>query len=103
MTKDEIIKSINEHLTKSLKRYYKDFYIGITENIDNRLFGDHRVNRSADWWIYRIADTEEIAREVEAYYLEKGMDGNKGGGKGKGQTRIVYCYEISNHTKERDD
>lgn len=103
MTKDEIIKSINEHLTKSLKRYYKDFYVGITEDVEGRLFGYHRVSKSSDWWIYRYADTEEIARDVEAFYLAKGMDGDKGGGKGNGQTKIVYCYEISDHTKERDD
>lgn len=103
MTKEEIIRNFDEHLTKSLKRYYKDFYVGITENVEDRLFGYHKVSKSSDWWIYRIADTEDIARTVESYYLDKGMDGDKGGGKGNGKTKIVYCYEINDHTKERDE
>lgn len=100
MTYNDIIKNIDEHLSKSPKQYYKDFYIGITSNIDERLFGYHNVNRHGDWWIYCDGDTEEIARLVEKYYLDKGMKGAPGGGDGKGQTKIVYCYEITNKTKE---
>lgn len=103
MTYNDIIKSIDDHLSKSPKHYYKEYYIGITDNIEERLFGYHKVNRNSDWWIYCRADTEEIARDVEAYYLGKGMDGGTGGGKGNGQTKYVYCYEITNNTKERDD
>jgi hypothetical protein len=103
MTYGEIINSIETHLSKSTKKFYKDFYIGITDNVDQRLFGYHQVSRTNGWWIYCSADTEEIARQVEAYYLEKGMDGGKGGGKGEGNTKIVYCYEITNLTKERDE
>ena len=103
MTYKDIINSIDEHLSKSPKQYYKDFYIGITDNIDERLFGYHQVNRNSDWWIYCPADTEDIARKIESYYLDKGMDGGKGGGKGNGQTKFVYCYEINNQTRQRDE
>ena len=103
MTYNDIIKSIDEHLSKSAKQYYKDFYIGITDNIDERLFGYHKVNKNTDWWIYCNGDTEDIARQVESYYINKGMDGGKGGGKGNGTTRFVYCYEITDNTKERDE
>lgn len=100
MIYDDIIKSIDEHLSKSPKRYYRDFYIGITDNINERLFGYHQVNKQTDWWIFCAGDSEDIARKVEKYYIDKGMRGNPGGGKGKGKTKIVYCYEITNNTKE---
>lgn len=100
MIYDDIIKSIDEHLSKSPKLYYRDFYIGITDNIDERLFGYHKVNKQSDWWIYCIGDSEDIARKVEKYYINKGMKGGPGGGKGEGKTKCVYCYEITNNTKE---
>ena len=100
MIYEDIIKSIDEHLVKSPKHYYWDFYIGITDNIEERLFGYHKVNKQTDWWIYCNGDSENIARQVENYYLEKGMRGGQGGGKGNGQTKYVYCYEITNNTKE---
>lgn len=92
--------SIDEHLSKSPKQYYRDFYIGITENIDDRLFGYHKVNKQTDWWIYCKGDSEGIAREVEKYYINKGMRGGPGGGKSNGKTKFVYCYEITNNTQE---
>ncbi len=100
---EEIIKSINEHLKKSSRPFYSDFYVGITEDVKKRLFRDHQVNEKTDWWIYCHADTEDIARDVESYYLEKGMSGGNGGGKGKGETKYIYCYEINEHTKERNE
>jgi len=100
MIYDEIVNSINEHLSQSPKQYYKDFYIGITDNIEERLFGYHKVRKQGNWWIYCKGDTEEIARQVEKYYLDKGMKGGPGGGAGSGQTRFIYCYEITNKTQE---
>lgn len=100
MTYNDIIKRIDEHLSKSPKQYYRDFYIGITDNIDERLFGYHKVNKQTDWWIYCGGDSEDIARNVEKYYLDKGMRGGPGGGKGEGKTKFVYCYEITSNTKE---
>ena len=100
MLYEDIIKSIDEHLSKSPKQYYRDFYIGITDNIDERLFGYHKVNKQIDWWIYCNGDSEDIARQVEKHYLDKGMKGDQGGGKGNGQTKFVYCYEITSETKE---
>ena len=33
---EEIIKSINEHLKKSSRPFYSDFYVGITEDVKKR-------------------------------------------------------------------
>ena len=99
MTKDDIINAIDEHLTKSERKFYSDFYVGITDNIEERLFGYHNVNKVTDWWIHCYADSEQIAREIEKHYLELGMDGGTGGGSGDGNTRYVYCYEKNDHTR----
>lgn len=101
MDKQTIIQTINQHLTKSDKEYYQDYYIGITNDIVERLFGYHQVDKDNDWWIHCKADTEEISREVEKFYLEKGMDGGTGGGTPNDPPLYVYCYEIGEHTKER--
>lgn len=94
MTAQEIIKEISDHLGKSSKQYYHDFYIGITNDVERRLFGEHNVPRNGHWWIHRAADTETHSRTAEKYFLDKGMKGGTGGG---GTDCIyVYCYEISN-------
>ena len=95
-----IRQAIDSHLGRSRKEYYNDFYIGITDNIEERLFGFHKVPREGHWYIWRPADSAETARKIERYYLAKGMDGDTGGG--DGDTRYVYCYEIKKGTtKER--
>ena len=35
---DEIIQAMDEHLNKSGKNYYNEFYIGITNSPERRLF-----------------------------------------------------------------
>ena len=98
MTTQEIIQDINSHLANSTKRYYGDFYIGITNDIDRRLFGEHNVPRNGHWRIHRVANNETHARNVEKHFLNEGMKGGTGGG---GTDCVyVYCYEISNSTIE---
>lgn len=74
-TKVQIIADINSHLQKSKKQYYSDFYIGITNDIERRLFEEHKVSKDYGWWIYRNGDTKAVAQAVEEYYLDKGMQG----------------------------
>ena len=99
MTYQEIIDAINAHLQKSFKNKWNDFYVGITDNIDERLHGFHKVPKEGHWYRWCKADSEQIARDVEKYFLEKGMDGDTGGG--DSDTVFVYCYEIGYDTKER--
>ena len=44
MTKDAIINDIEKHLSNSVKQYYSDFYVGITNNVERRLFEEHNVD-----------------------------------------------------------
>lgn len=85
---EQIIKDINEHLQKSGRSYYSDFYIGISSDARNRLFKEHHVKENS-WWIYRVADSSGVAREVEQYYLKLGMRGNTSGGDASANMFIV--------------
>lgn len=97
-SKEDIIKDIDSHLTKSGRRFYSEFYIGITNDVVRRLFTEHNVSKDKMWWIYRRASSAQIAREVEAYYIKKGMRGGSGGG--NDESLIVYCYAIHPTTIE---
>lgn len=97
-TKEQIIADIDAHLQESNKKYFSDFYIGITNDVERRLFGEHNVDEKNGWWIYSPADSKATAQAVEEYYLGKGMKGNTGGG--NEDTTYVYCYEITNTTVE---
>lgn len=93
MNKQNIIKDIEEYVGKS---NYSGWYVGITNDIDRRLFGEHNVDREKDYWIYRTANSKAIAQEIEEYFLDKGMDGDTGGG--SDDTTKVYVYKKNWHT-----
>ena len=100
MAKDfqTIIDEIQKHLAKSGRRYYSDFYIGITNNVEQRMFKEHNVSKDNAWWIYRTAQTPDIAQEVEKHFLSYGMRGDHKGG--NTTSNIVYCYAVSPTTTE---
>lgn len=94
----QIVADINSHLEKSQKQYYSDFYVGITNDIERRLFDEHKVSEKNGWWIYRQAIDKKTAQQVEEYFLNKGMKGDTGGG--TDDSSFIYCYEITNYTVE---
>lgn len=66
------------------------WYVGITENIDQRLFGDHNVPKKDHWFIYRKAYSVADARTIEKSFLDYGCDGGMGGG--DEDAVFVYAY-----------
>lgn len=94
----QIIADMDSHLKKSQKEFYSDFYVGITNYVDRRLFDEHNVQKEGQWWIYRDAINKSTAQRVEEYYLNKGMKGDTGGG--TDDSTFVYCYEITRNTIE---
>ncbi len=100
MTVQEIIKAIDDYIGKCGCHYYKDLYIGITNEPERRLFEEHRVDKEHDFWLYAQCDSEDVSREVEAHYLDLGMRGGKGGGAGDGSSQYVYCYVVTPNTIE---
>lgn len=96
MSYEEIIRDIDAHLQKSDKEYYSDFYIGVTSDVKERLHNGHGVPEKGHWFITR-GSTDQVCRDVERYYLDKGMKGDQGGGH---NVNCVYCYEIGPNTRE---
>ncbi len=92
-SKQEIINDIAAHF-KGIP--YKNCYVGITSDVERRLFGDHNVSKDKGHWIYRTASSNSIAREIEQHFLDAGMDGGPGGG--DATSRIVYAYEKTSYT-----
>lgn len=88
--KQEIIKDINNHFSDIA---YSNCYVGITSDVDSRLFGAHNVSTENGHWIYRTATSHTIVREVEQHLLDAGMDGGTGGG--DEASKIVYAYKKS--------
>lgn len=82
-----IIDEIGAHICKQ-GGVLSSWYVGVTENIDQRLFGDHRVPRKDHWRSYRKAVSSGAARAAEKALLNWGCDGGTGGG----DNGAVYVY-----------
>lgn len=91
MSKDAqvIVNEFNDHIKKQGGQPFH-WYVGITEDVEERLFGGHRIPRKNHWFIYREADSAREARAVEKAFLDVGFDG--GGGGGDNDARFVYAY-----------
>ena len=97
-TAAQIVSEINSYIIQCGSRYYREWYVGITSDIEQRLFGDHNVSRQNDTWIWRKASSDDESREAEETMINKGC---KGGGGGGDETSVfVYAYKISSTTKE---
>lgn len=92
-TKQEIINKISNHF-KGIA--YSNCYVGITSDVESRLFGDHNASRKNGHWIYSTASSANVAREIEQHFLNIGMDGGSGGG--DENSRIVYAYKKTSST-----
>jgi hypothetical protein len=92
-----IINDIDKHMASSgIKN--PGWYVGITSDIEGRLFGFHRAPRQNHLYIYRQALNTRDARSIEAAYHKAGCQGDAGGGD---HTAVyIYAYVISPLTVE---
>jgi len=84
-----ILQDMNGHIQKQGGRP-SDWYVGVTSDIEQRLFTDHKVPKKDHWYIYRRALTADDARAVEKAFLDWGCDGGTGGG--EDDAMFVYAY-----------
>jgi len=85
------IKEIIDYFDDNFESYnYNDCYVGVTSDIKQRLFVDHNVSEQNGHFTYWKAPSSTMAREVEQYFLERGMDGASGGG--DESAIMVYAY-----------
>lgn len=101
-SKDEIIEAVFNWMNFDLKNASKNqIYVGITENINRRLHGDHRLTLLGAEYIDISAISEKDARDAENELIN--LHGFWGGTGGGDHPTIVYAYRITLHTKESDD
>lgn len=89
MNKQNIINDIKKYINENVMCNYKKYYVGISNDPRRRLFNEHNVNEKGVW-IICPADSDTVARDVEKYFLDLGMDGGPGGG--DETATYVYCY-----------
>lgn len=91
----QIIAEINAYMTRIGKP--NGWYVGITSDIKERLFGAHKVSEQTGAWVWLRAHNAEVARAVEKAYLDAGHDGGTGGGD---DTAVcVYAYLKTSQTE----
>jgi hypothetical protein len=88
---------IDAWMTKSGVRN-SGWYVGITADIQGRLFDYHQVSRRNDTWIYRCCPNAAEARSLESAYHRAGCKGAGGGG--DGACVYIYAYVITLNTVE---
>lgn len=77
MTAQQIYEAVLAHVgTDNLANWY----IGITNNVEERLFRYHNVNRTSNGWCHAQAIDHTHSRATEAGLLKLGFDGGSGGG-----------------------
>lgn len=74
------------------------WYVGITSDIEERLFEYHQVPRENHWFIYCRCIDANAARTLEAAYHRVGCKGAGGGG--DGASVYIYVYAITGTTVE---
>jgi hypothetical protein len=95
--KQTIFQQIDAHMQKS-GYSNSQWYVGITSDIDERLFGYHQVPKKDHWYIWKRAFNDGDAREIESAYHRAGCQGSGGGG--DTGAVFVYAYVITNVTVE---
>ncbi len=94
---ETIKKEIKEHISKR-GGTYPEWYVGITNDTDRRLFQEHNVSEENDIWIRKNAGTLSKAEKIERYFTEElGTDGAPGGA--ENDSIYVYAYKKNSHTK----
>lgn len=92
-----IASKIDAHMTKS-EIPNNRWYVGITSDVQERLFGYHNVPRKDAWWIYDKCTSAAEARALESAYHTAGCQGAGGGG--DADSVYIYAYVITPTTVE---
>lgn len=88
----DIIDEITDHFRG---HSYADCYVGITDDPDRR-FAEHGVDPDDGTYIAMPASSSNVARAIEDYFLDKGMEGGSGGG--DEHSNVVYAYKMTSAT-----
>lgn len=89
LTAQEVYNDITAYMKRNGYNA-SSWYAGITQDINQRLFGDHNVSEQHGTWIWRRAINSNHARSAEKGLLDFGCDGGDGGG--DGDAVYIYCF-----------
>lgn len=92
---DSIVAEIMAAIAKVPGTDPSDFYVGITNDIDRRLY-EHNVDKRECLRILEATNKDE-AEVAEITLIHSGLEGHPGGG--TTDTNIVYCYQRTKNTK----
>ena len=84
-TETQIKAAIEKRVNSTEKKDYSIWTIGVTDDPTRR----KAEHGSPKYWMQWNADSETAARNVEKYFLGKGM---KGGTGGSGKADYVYIF-----------
>jgi len=74
------------------------WYVGISQDAQERLFSCHKVSVETGIWIWKPADNLSIAREVEDYFVDNFYSDGALYGRDILSTQ-VYAYKKASYTK----
>lgn len=95
LAKSEIITKITNYINNN-GGSANTWYVGITNDIDRRLFTEHGVDKENGLWIYEPTSSDSIARSIEKHFADAGLEG--GGGGGDDDSTFVYAYKMTTST-----
>ena len=86
MTEKQLINAIEE---KRGGAAYSAWTVGVTDRPEERKSEHKNDDKNVSHWKHWPTDSEKIGRDVEKYFIEKGMAGDEGGG---GNASYVYIF-----------
>ncbi len=89
-----LIKRMEIYMSK-FEGDYSDWYVGITKDLDEGLLNSHKLEENGIWISFG-ADTDEVAKKIEKYFLDKKTEGNPTDL--EDDSRIVYVYKKNSKT-----
>jgi len=92
-----LFDEMKSYITQKGEEDYRNWFVGVTTDIDRSLFVEHRIYKNEDLWIYRKCLNNRAAENIKWSLLKLGCYGYVGGW--VNTPTIVYAYRKSWHTK----
>jgi hypothetical protein len=92
----ELVKKVVDFIWQFDKVVVQDFFIGVTNVPEKRLFEEHKVSRESKKFLILEAPVEDVALEAEKVLLSLDINGGFENDHGK----YLYCYYIDGCTRE---